>query len=277
MEQPIPLNQIPIQLGLLFFAASLVWSIGVQIYYYPRIGRFDEIYARDKSSKKFLNLRIVIFCWGSLILLTGFAVWSLFRFAQLINFSFADGLSFVEKLVSVALPFVYLIIPQYIARFSTSIALLAAPEDYGLKRRQEPESFSLGFNKELLSIFDKDPRFAGQFRTIDTAISLLILLFTPSVIKKTYEFQAMPLMLFIVALLVLLGGFTLIIRADRDQWAAGRLRDVFFVLGKLIILLFLLTFVATLREIDLVEIGFFGLLGGWILLAALAGATIKHS
>lgn len=277
MEQPIPLNQIPIQLGLLLFAASLVWAIGVQIYYYPRIGRFAEIYVRDKSSKKFLNLRIVVFCWGSLILLTGFSVWSLFRFAQLINFIFTDGLGFADKIVAVALPFVYLIIPQYIARFSTSMGLLAAPEDYTLKRREEPESFSLGFGKELLGIFDKDPRFAGQFRTIDTAMSLLILLFTPSVIKKAYEFQAAPLMLMIVALLVLLGSFTLVIRADRDQWAAGKLRDVFFVLGKLIILFFLLTLVATLQEIDLVEIGFFALFGGWILLAALVGAPKKRS
>lgn len=276
MEQPIPLNQIPIQLGLLLFAVSLVWSIGVQVYYYPRIGRFAEIYARDQSSQKFLNLRIVVFCWGSLILLTGFSVWSLFRFAQLINFIFADGLSFQDKIVSVALPFIYLIIPQFIARFSTSMALLAAPEDYRLKRREEPESFSLGFSKELLNIFDKAPRFAGQFRAIDMALSLLILFFTPPVIKKTYEFQAAPLMLTSVALLVLLGSFTLVIRADRDQWAAGRLRDVFFVLGKLGILLFLLTLMATLREIDLVEIGFFALFGGWILLGAIAGASKKR-
>ncbi len=186
-------------------------------------------------------MRIVVFCWGSLILLTGFSVWSLFRFAQLINFIFADGLSFADKIVSVALPFIYLIIPQFIARFSTSMALLAAPEDYRLKRREEPESFSMGFSKELLSIFDKAPRFAGQFRAIDTAMSLLILLFTPSVIKKAYEFQAASFMLIMGALLVLLGSFTLVIRADRDLWAAGKLRDVFFVLGKLIILFFLLT------------------------------------
>jgi len=269
---PISLSQIPFQLSLLLFSISLVWAVAGQTYYYPKIGRFADIYSRDQESKRLVHLRIVVFCWGSLILLTGFSVWSLFRFALLINLLFSGPLEFQDKIIAVVLPFIYLLIPWYIARFSTSIALLVAAEDYQRKRREEPQAFALGFRASTLKIFDKNPRFAGLMRTIDSGMSLLILLFTPAALKWAYEFSpnTLPLLIFI-AIVILAGAFVLVIRYDEEKWKGGSFRDMALLLAKLGVVIFLFTLVSTLKEIDLVEILFFSTLAVWILLAAVFG------
>jgi len=258
---PVHLAWVPFGLSLGLFVVATVVVLVAQLVRYPFLGRFDRLYDRDPDENKRLNLRVVIVGWGSLLLGFVFSAWSLFRFAQLVNLLFAGQgqLAFTEKLLVSFLPFAYALIPYHLMRFSTAMVMLAAPRDCEINH---------GFD-------GRHPAFVGLWRSIDTAMTLLILFFTPSAFKwvanNVVRAQQLPATL-ALGVPVLLGAFALSVRSDRSAWVAGNMSDLFLLLGKLAVVLVLFVLVATLVEVDLVEVASFAVLGMWIAVAAWWGS-----
>jgi len=262
---PIHLAWVPFGLAIGLFVVSTVAVLIVQLIRYPFLGRFSALYDRDSEGGKRLNLRVVIFGWGSLLLGFGFSGWSLFRFTVLINDLFINvgNISDAAKFLSVLIPFLYVLIPYQLMRFSTAMVFLAVPQDYSKLQERSDVPLRWGFSVQQSA----DPVTAGFWHAIDTAMTLIILFFTPSAFKwviSNVSAEQQSWMMLLIGGIILLGSFVLSLRSDKEAWESAHIVDVFLLLGKIAVMLILLVLVTTLTEVDLIEVGLFTVFAVWI-------------
>lgn len=270
---PIHLAWVPFGLAIGLFVVSTVAVLVVQLIRYPFLGRFSFLYEKDEDSGKRLNLRVVLFGWGSLLLGFGFSGWSLFRFTVLLDDLFLNlnNISTVAKFLSVIIPFLYVLIPYQLMRFSTAMVFLAVPQDYPKLQQQSDVSLRWGFSARQS---DGREITAGFWHAIDTALTLIILFFTPSAFKWVISSVApeqQPWMMLLIGGIILLGSFALSLRSDQEAWESAHIGDLLLLLGKIAVMLILFVLVTTLAEVDLIEVAMFTVFAFWIGLGAFLG------
>ncbi len=269
---PIHLAWVPFGLAIGLFVVSTVAVLVVQLVRYPLLGRFSALYDRDAEIGKYLNLRVVLFGWGSLLLGFGFSGWSLFRFTLLLDDLFVDleHISDAAKFLSVIIPFLYVLIPYQLMRFSTAMVFLAVPQDYPKWQQQSDVPLRWGFSARQSA----DPVTAAFWHAIDTAMTLIILFFTPSAFKwviSNVSADQQPWMMLLIGGIILLGSFVLSLRSDKEAWESGHIVDALLLLGKIAVMLILFVLVTTLAEVDLIEVALFTVFAVWIGMGSFLG------
>ena len=277
----IHLVWVPFGLAVGVFSIAFCISLTALVVRYPFLGRFSFLYEKDAQSQKRLNLRVTIAGWGSMLIGFGFSAWSLFRFTQLLNALFADvgALGTSGKLLSVGLPFIYLLIPYQLMRFATAMVFLVAPQDYACMQdarlqAQGTQPLSWGYARQTGRSYQA-PSVVGLWQAVDTAMALLILSFTPAAFKWVLDSVALEQRgwLFVgTAGLIFFGIFGLSIRLEQGAWVYGNINQLLLILAKLAVALVLFVLVTTLKEVDLVEVALFSVLALWIGLGAFWGS-----
>lgn len=262
---PISLAWVPFLLAAGMLAVGMVAATLVLVLRAPHLDRFNALYKREQASGRRTNLRITLIGWGSLLVAFSFSVWSLFRFAQLLNalFGHLAQLSMVGKLLGVGLPFVYVLVPLHTVRFTRAMVLLAAP----------PEGVASQSGTGAV-----EPRVRwreiGLWRAVDAGLTLVALYFSPSAFKWVSDNVGRGDQLWAIALVgvLVVAGVLMGARADGVAWSAGTLSAPLMLLAKLAVVLALFALVSTLAEVDLIEVALFGVLAGWVALGAIFSA-----
>jgi len=209
------------QLCLVLFSVLLGWAIYNVLDQYPCIHRFGRIWSEDKKSG-IRNRRIMLFCWFSLVLIAMSCVYSLSQTHELfVKFGIYYNESGVLLYGILGLfSFIYFFIPYLINRFLWGLAIFVAPTDfraYADDPGKREHWLARRFSEETISTLRKRPAFCGGIIAGNTGLVLVLLIFSPCIFLRFWEFFiACPEWTFVVLGLVVV--FALLAYVPYSRW-----------------------------------------------------------
>lgn len=173
------LAKISWNLSLILFSVSFAGMMTFQTSW-PNIERAGGIWQMCKA-RRTEDVSITICCQSAILISIALSAWSLVYLSKLrTNKLFLDH---SEALLFLTLmPFIYLAIPRYVSRLTTSISWRVIPRWKTLYSDQPPMQ-----DETLRAIFRYNSLFTCRFRILDSAKSLLILTSIAPLLLSAYS------------------------------------------------------------------------------------------